>query len=194
MEGYRTIARERSAPRNDPERQRVLAKAREIRLLLLDVDGVLTNGDLIYSGSAEESKSFNTQDGFGIRLLQEGGVDVGVITARKSEVVARRAGELKMRFIYQGMRNKQEALKEILKASGLKPFEVAYMGDDWLDLVLLQQVGLAIAPANGVREVKETAHFVTERAGGAGAVRDACDLILEAKNLMTELLQKYRTR
>ena len=188
------MARERSTPQNDPERQRVLARAREIRLLLLDVDGVLTNGNLLYSGSSEESKSFNTQDGFGIRLLQEAGIDVGVITARKSEVVARRAGELKMRFIYQGMRNKQEALKEILRASGLKLFEVAYMGDDWLDLVLLQQVGLAIAPANGVREVKETAHFVTDRAGGAGAVRDACDLILEAKNLMAELLQKYRMR
>lgn len=193
-EGYRTIARDRNARQLDPDRQRALAKAKEIRLLLLDVDGVLTNGNLLYSGNSEESKSFNTQDGFGIRLLHEAGIDVGIITARKSEVVARRAGELKMRFIYQGMANKQEAFKEIMKASGLRPFEVAYMGDDWLDLVLLQQVGLAIAPANGVREVKETAHFVTERAGGAGAVRDACDLILEAKNLIAELLQKYLNR
>ena len=189
MEGYRTMARERDGRREDPYRQRALAKAKEIRLLLLDVDGVLTNGNLLYSTSSEESKSFNTQDGFGIRLLHEAGIDVGIVTARKSEVVARRAGELKMRYVYQGM-----AFKEIIKASGLKPVEVAYMGDDWLDLVLLQQVGLAIAPANGVREVKETAHFITERAGGAGAVRDACDLILEAKNLVAELLQKYRIR
>ena len=194
MEGYRTMAREREARQIDQNRQRALARAKEIRLLLLDVDGVLTNGTLHYSGSAEESKSFHTQDGFGIRLLQEAGIDTGVITARKSEVVARRAGELKMRYIYQGTRNKNEALKEILQVSGYRPFQVAYMGDDWLDLVLLQQVGLAIAPANGVREVKEIAHFVTEREGGAGAVRDACDLILEAKNLVAELLQKYLSR
>ncbi len=194
LEGYRTKARERGSQASSPQRLRALAKAKEIKLLLLDVDGVLTDGKLLYSGSGEESKSFNTQDGFGLRLLSEAGVAVGVITARKSEVVARRAGELKMRYIYQGMSNKNEAFKEIRKESGLKPFEIAYMGDDWLDLVLLQQVGLAISPANGVREVQEVAHFITERAGGAGAVRDACDLIIESKNLLTELLQKYKTR
>ncbi len=191
-EGYRAMAREREGRLREPDLQRVFARAKEIRLLLLDVDGVLTDGTLHYSGASGESKSFHTQDGFGIRLLQEAGIDVGVITARQSEVVARRAGELRMRYIYQGMRNKKEALKEILQVSGYRPFQVAYMGDDWLDLVLLQQVGFAIAPANAVREVKEVAHFVTERAGGSGAVRDACDLILEAKNLMADLLRKYR--
>jgi len=194
MEGYRTIARERENQEIHPQRMRVLAKAKDIRLLLLDVDGVLTNGSLIYTGGTEESKAFNTQDGFGLRLLQEVGIDVGIITARKSEVVARRASELKMRFIYQGLPNKNEAFKDILKVSGLRPFEVAYMGDDWLDLVLLQQVGLAITPANAVREVQEVAHFITSRMGGEGAVRDACDLILEAQNLTKELLQKYRNR
>ena len=193
-EGYRSMARDRQARPVDQNRQLALARAKEIRLLLLDVDGVLTNGALHYSGSTGESKSFHTQDGFGISLLQEAGIDTGVITARESEVVARRAGELKMRYIYQGRRDKNEALKEILKVSGYRPFQVAYMGDDWLDLVLLQQVGLAIAPANAVREVKEIAHFVTERKGGAGAVRDACDLILEAKNLVAEMLQKYLNR
>ena len=194
LEGYRTKARERDSQASDPHRLRALAKAKDIKLLLLDVDGVLTDGNLLYSGNGEESKSFNTQDGFGLRLLSEAGVDVGIITARKSEVVARRAGELKMRYIYQGVPNKNQAFKEVLRESGLKPFEIAYMGDDWLDLVLLQQVGLAISPANGVREVQEVAHFVTERSGGAGAVRDACDLIIESKNLVTELLQKYKTR
>jgi 3-deoxy-D-manno-octulosonate 8-phosphate phosphatase (KDO 8-P phosphatase) len=194
MEGYRAIARDKARRENDPERLRALARAKDIKLLLLDVDGVLTNGSLLYSNSGEESKAFNTQDGFGIRLLREGGIDVGVITARQSEVVARRAGELKMRYIYQGMPSKGEALKEIMKASGLRPFEIAYMGDDWLDLVLLQQVGLAAAPANGVPEVKEVAHYICERPGGAGAVREVCDLILEAQNLLAELLQKYRSR
>ena len=194
LEGYRTIARERGMQMKEPQRQRALAKARDIKLLLLDVDGVLTDGNLLYTGSSGESKSFNTQDGFGLRLLGEAGIDVGVITARKSEVVARRAEELKMRYIYQGIPNKNEAFKEVMKASGLKPFQVAYMGDDWLDLVLLQQVGLAIVPANGAREVKAIAHYITERPGGAGAVRDACDLIIEAKNLVAELLQKYKNR
>jgi 3-deoxy-D-manno-octulosonate 8-phosphate phosphatase (KDO 8-P phosphatase) len=194
MEGYRTIAREKANQEIQPERKRALTKAKDIRLLLLDVDGVLTNGSLLYTGGTEESKAFNTQDGFGLRLLQEAGIDIGIITARESAVVARRANELKMRFIYQGYRNKNEAFKDILKVSGLRPFEVAYMGDDWLDLVLLQQVGLAITPANGVREVQDVAHFITPRMGGEGAVRDACDLILEAKNLKEELLQKYRNR
>jgi 3-deoxy-D-manno-octulosonate 8-phosphate phosphatase (KDO 8-P phosphatase) len=194
LEGYRTKARERDSEKDDPYRLRALARAKEIKLLLLDVDGVLTDGNLLYSGSGEESKSFNTQDGFGLRLLGEAGIDVGVITARKSEVVARRAEELKMRYIYQGVASKNQAFRDVMKVSGLKPYQIAYMGDDWLDLVLLQQVGLAIAPANGVREVKAVAHFISERPGGGGAVRDGCDLIIEAQNLLLELLQKYKNR
>lgn len=194
LEGYRTRIRERDSRKTDPKRDLSLAKAKEIKLLLLDVDGVLTDGTLLYSGGGEESKSFNTQDGFGLRLLGEAGVDTGVITARQSEVVARRAEELHMRYIYQGIGNKNEAFKEIMRVSGLKPFQIAYMGDDWLDLVLLQQAGLALAPANGVPEVQEIAHFITERPGGAGAVRDACNLIIEAKNVALELLQKYKNR
>ena len=175
-------------------RQHALTRGKDIKLLLLDVDGVLTDGNLLYTGSSEESKSFHTQDGFGIRLMHEAGIDVGVITARKSKVVQRRAAELKMRYIYQGAANKNSAFMEIISDSGLQAFEVAYMGDDWLDLVLLQQVGLAVTPANGVIEVKEIAHYVTRRKGGYGAVRECCDLILEARNLLTDLLQKYKTR
>lgn len=194
LEGYRTRARERDSRADNPQRKLALEKARDIQLLLLDVDGVLTDGSLLYSGNGEESKAFNTQDGFGLRLLREAGVEVGVITARKSEVVARRATELKMRHIYQAVGNKNEAFKEVMRVTGLKPYQIAYMGDDWLDLVLLQQVGLALVPANGAREVKDIAHFITERSGGAGAVRDACDLIIEGKNLLMELLQKYKNR
>jgi len=194
LAGYRAKARERDEMKNDPYRLQAMAKAKEIKLLLLDVDGVLTDGNLIYTGTNEEGKSFNTQDGFGIRLLHEAGVDTGIITARESEVVARRATELKMRYIYQGTPNKNEAFKEILKSSGLKPFEIAYMGDDWLDLVLLQQVGFSITPANGVKEVQGVVHFITRRSGGAGAVRDVCDLILEAKNQTEIVLQKYKKR
>ena len=109
LEGYRTKARERDSQTSNPHRLRALAKAKEIQLLLLDVDGVLTDGGLIYFSNGEESKSFNSQDGFGLRLLHEAGVHVGVITARKSEVVTRRMAELKMRYIYQGISNKNEA-------------------------------------------------------------------------------------
>ena len=194
LDGYRSKARERESRQNDPLRKVALARAKEIKLLLLDVDGVLTDGNLIYTGNGEEGKAFNTQDGFGLRLLREAGIEVGVITARKSKVVARRAQELKMHYIFQEVGNKNQALQEIMKVSGLKPFQIAYMGDDWLDLVVLQQVGLAIAPANGVKQVREIAHFITERPGGFGAVRDACDLIIEAKDLVMELLQKYKNR
>lgn len=194
LEGYRSRAREKAGQQTEPYQEHLLARAREIKLLLLDVDGVLTDGTLIYSGSGEESKTFNTQDGFGLRLLREAGIGVGVITARKSAVVARRAEELKMDYVYQGIGNKNEAFKEIMKASSLKPFQIAYMGDDWLDLQLLQQVGLAIAPENGAVEVKEIVHFITRRSGGAGAVRDACDLLIAAQNLGAQLLQKYKNR
>lgn len=192
MDRYRQMARERGK-KTDPAgvSQLVLEKAKNIRLLLLDVDGVLTDGTLLYSSSGEEYKAFNTQDGFGITLLHQAGIETGVITARQSDMVQRRAEELKMAHIYQGVRKKNEAFRGILKETGLKPFEVAYMGDDWLDLVLLQQVGLAITPANGADALQEMVHYVTPRPGGHGAVRDACTLILSARGELQKLLREY---
>lgn len=194
-EGYRSFARqnpEHGKPALD--RRVILEKARNIKILLLDVDGVLTDGTLLYSASGEESKSFHTQDGFGLRLLHEAGIGTGLITARSSEAVARRGRELKMRYVYQGASNKLLAFHEIMQESGSRPFEIAYMGDDWLDLVLLSRAGLALAPANGVRAVKEAAHYVTCLPGGQGAVREVCDLILESKGLLAEFQQKYINR
>lgn len=194
-EGLRTMAQQRAQLCLDsPALKPVLAKAQAIRLVLLDVDGVLTDGTLLYSEDGGETKCFNTQDGFGLRLLQEAGIDVGVITARQSDIVARRAKELKMRYIYQGAPNKLVAYKEITSQSGLRPIEICYMGDDWLDLVLLNRVGLAVAPANGVAEVREKAHYTTSAAGGHGAVRELCDLLLRAQGKHDELLQKYMSR
>ena len=129
------MAHQKSSPEIDA---RVAARAEKLQLLLFDVDGVLTNGTLIFSSEGEESKGFNTQDGFGIRLLQEAGIEVGVITARKSAAVARRCENLKMSYIYQGDSNKLKAYSDIVRKSGFKPFEIGYMGDDWLDLVLLK--------------------------------------------------------
>lgn len=195
MDGYRQRVRERSEKNAlSAISPLVLAKAKNIRLLLLDVDGVLTDGTLLYSSSGEECKAFNTQDGFGIALLHQAGIQTGIITARKSEMVERRATELKMAHIHQGARKKNEAFKAILQSTGFKPVEVAYMGDDWLDLVLLQQVGLAITPSNGADELMEKVHYITPRPGGAGAVRDACNLILGAQGELQKLLHKYTLR
>ncbi len=166
-------------------------RAEKIELLLLDVDGVLTDGTLLYTNADIESKTFHTQDGFGLRLLNDIGVATGVITARKSKVVARRAEELAMTHIYQGVQDKLTAFTEILAQTGLQQQQVAYMGDDWLDLKLLARVGLAVCPDNGVREIKDIVHFITPRRGGAGAVRDLCDLIITAKKLHQLLLQRY---
>ncbi|MFZ5775517.1 MAG: KdsC family phosphatase [Thermodesulfobacteriota bacterium] len=168
-----------------------LPRAREVRLLLLDVDGVLTDGSIVYTHSGTEMKSFNTKDGFGIRILQEAGVEVGVITARSSEAVRRRAQDLKLAHVYQGVRDKIEAFTAILAEQRLEPVQVAYMGDDWLDLPLLTRVGLAAAPADAVTEVRQTAHYVTRQVGGRGAVRELCDLIIEAKGRRDELLARY---
>lgn len=194
-EGYRKIAREKAMLNNRSKKwQLTLAKAKEIKILLLDVDGVLTDGSLIYSQEGKESKSFNTQDGFGLRLLQDAGIEVGIITARSSEALERRARDLKISHLYQGASNKLEAYKEIVKKTGLKPFQIAYMGDDWLDMVLLKRVGLAVAPANAVTEVKEIVHYTTEQSGGHGAVREICNLLLEGMGRYKEMLQEYLNR
>ena len=194
-EGYRQIARDKAALESRSQAwQTTLPKAKAIKLLLLDVDGVLTDGSLIYSHDGHESKAFNTQDGFGLRMLQDSGVEVGIITARSSEALNRRSQDLKISHLYQGSSNKLDAYKEIIKKTQLKPFEIAYMGDDWLDMVLLKRVGLAVAPANAVSEVKEMVHYTTEQSGGHGAVREVCDLILEAREKHKELLQHYMSR
>jgi 3-deoxy-D-manno-octulosonate 8-phosphate phosphatase (KDO 8-P phosphatase) len=168
-----------------------LPKAKEIQLLLLDVDGVLTDGTIVYGNGETELKGFNIKDGFGITLLREAGVEVGIITARRSEAVARRAQDLKFAHVYQGVRNKIEAFSEILAAQNLTPQQIAYMGDDWLDLPLLSRVGLAATVADAAVEVREIAHYVTRQAGGRGAVREVCELIIEAKGMRAELFARY---
>ena len=190
LEGYRERSRDSNQPLSEEE-QVLFAKAKPIRLLLLDVDGVLTDGSLIYSETGVESKAFNTQDGLGIKLLQQAEVATGIITARSSALVERRAEELKMTYIRQGAKNKGKEFKAILALAGLKPYQVCYMGDDLIDLGLLTRVGLAVCPANAVVEVKRACHLVTRRPGGSGAVRQACDLILRAKGLHEQLMQQF---
>lgn len=189
--GLRKMAHNRAQQTMD---QRLLARAKEIRLLLLDVDGVLTDGTLLFGPDGSESKAFNTQDGFGIRLLQEAGLDVGVITARSSAAVSARCENLKMRYTYQGEDDKLQAYNDILRQSGRKPVEICYMGDDWLDLILLKRVGFSAAPANAVAEVQRQVHYTTSRRGGDGAVREVCDVLLQARGVHHQLLQTYTNR
>ena len=171
--------------------QQAVQRARNITLLLLDVDGVLTDGSITYTQGGGESKSFNTKDGFGLRILQEAGIEVGLITARVSEAVDRRARDLNLTHVYQGNSNKIEAFNEILAKTKIAPDRIAYMGDDWLDMVLIDRVGFSLAPANAVAEVKRRVHWVTEKNGGHGAVREACDLLIEAVGKREFLIGKY---
>ncbi len=178
--------RERAMERNKPvERSEAwkmnLIRAKKIELLLLDVDGVLTDGTILYTQEGGESKGFNTQDGLGLRLLQDAGIAVGLISARLSEAVAKRAADLGFAHLYAGREDKDAAYKELLKKTGLDPEQTAYMGDDLLDLPVLLKVGCSFAPANAVVEVRQRVHYTTIRSGGHGAVREVCELILEAR-------------
>lgn len=165
--------------------------ARVVRLLLLDVDGVLTDGSITYISGGGEAKTFNTQDGLGIRLLQESGVAVGIITARSSEAVERRARDLQFAHVFQGKQDKLTVYEGILKDTGLRPPQTAYMGDDLMDLPILNRVGFAAAPANAVAEIRQRVHYTTEHAGGKGAVREVCDLILEAQGNLARMRAKF---
>lgn len=165
-------------------------KARKIKWLLLDVDGVMTDGGIILSGGLE-IKRFHVQDGLGINLAQRAGLRVGILTGRESEAVARRARELEIEEVSQGCSSKLEAYLHVLERYGLKDEEVAYMGDDLPDLPLLRRVGLAFAVANAVPEVKRQADHVTQKAGGEGAVREAVELLLRLMGQWEKVIASY---
>jgi 3-deoxy-D-manno-octulosonate 8-phosphate phosphatase (KDO 8-P phosphatase) len=150
-----------------------------IKLLLLDVDGVMTDGGLYFSNSGDEFKRFNSQDGYGIAKLQRAGIKVGIITGRLSKIVKRRAKELEITEIYQNFKNKIDAYKSIKKKFDLTDANIAYIGDDEFDLAVLKCVGFSAAPADAVQVVKKQVHYVCARSGGNGAVREVIDLILK---------------
>lgn len=156
-------------------------RARAIRLLVLDVDGVLTDGRLHYGPSGEEWKVFHVQDGLALVESQRVGLQIAVLSARASAAVSRRMADLGVREVHQGVANKAEFLADLIRRLGLTPAEVAYMGDDLQDLPLLTSVGLALAPADAVPEVRSAAHWVARRSGGAGAVREAVEAILRTR-------------
>ena len=195
-------------------------RAKKIKLLLFDVDGVLTDGKLyifpapagvqqtifskhhdskhadqggfgLHSESYIEAKGFHAHDGTSISLARLAGIKTGLITKRISETVALRARDLKLEFVYQGIQDKLTVFEEIIKKEGIKAAEAAFVGDDVIDLPVMRNCGLAIAVANARDEVKEDAHYVTPHSGGDGALRDAVEYILKAQGKWKQVIEKY---
>lgn len=170
---------------------KVTSRARQIRLLLLDVDGVLTNGRLYYGNNGEELKSFNIQDGLGIKLLQRNGIKVGIITGRSSALVARRAEELGIDIVVQGREDKLTALKDLLVTHPYQMNEIAFLGDDLPDLAVIRRVGLGVAVANARPIIAEHALWQTTACGGDGAARELAELLLQAQDKLESTFTDY---
>jgi 3-deoxy-D-manno-octulosonate 8-phosphate phosphatase (KDO 8-P phosphatase) len=166
-------------------------KMEKIKLLLLDVDGVLTDGRITYDNSGHELKSFDVKDGHGLKMLQRAGIKTGIITGRSSAVVELRAQELGFDFLYQGAKVKLEPYREILAAAELTDDQVAYVGDDIVDLPVLRRVGFSATVADSMNDVKPLVDYVTERNGGRGAVREICDMLIKASGQWSELTDRY---
>lgn len=166
-------------------------KAKKIKLLILDVDGVLTDGKLYFDNDGSEYKSFHARDGHGIKLLRQTGVDVAVISGRKSNMVALRMKNLGIEHVYQGHENKRSAFNEILEKTGLTPDQAAHVGDDLLDLPIMLRVGFAIAVNDANFAVKQHADWCTTLTGGHGAVREVCDFIMQAQGSFEQILNTY---
>lgn len=171
--------------------QRLLKKAQKIKMLVLDVDGILSNGQIIYDANGVETKAFHVQDGFGIKRLQQFGIDVAIITGRNSQIVANRAKELGIKHIVQGREDKLVALNELLANLDITLVECAYMGDDLPDYRALQAVGFSATVVNAHDEIKKIADMITVNGGGNGAVREVCDIILKATGNYEKMLANY---
>jgi 3-deoxy-D-manno-octulosonate 8-phosphate phosphatase (KDO 8-P phosphatase) len=171
----------------------ILAKAAQIKLVVFDVDGVLTDGSLFVGDDGQEYKAFHSRDGLGMKLLRKSGVEIGIITARTSEVVKHRMENLDIQHVYQGRLDKLPALEELLAKLGLSFEQTAYVGDDIVDLPVMRQVGLAIAVQDAHPLAKQHAHWQTPHGGGRGAARDVCELIMEAQNTLHTQLESFLT-
>jgi 3-deoxy-D-manno-octulosonate 8-phosphate phosphatase (KDO 8-P phosphatase) len=168
-----------------------VARAARVRLMIFDVDGILTDGGLHYGPQGEMLKRFNVLDGHGIKLLEQFGVATAIISARKSDIVARRAADLGIRHVFQGVHDKRAAFDELLSQAALTAQECGFIGDDVIDLPILLRVGFAASVPNGHVEVRNRVHFVTQAVGGNGAVRELCDFILRAQGNYEAALAPY---
>ncbi len=169
----------------------LIEKMRRVRLLILDVDGVLTDGAIIYSERGGEIKHFDVRDGHGIKLLMRAGIGVALVTARESRVVATRARDLGIDLLFQGRKDKLACFADILEHEGLGADETAFVGDDLVDLPVLRRVGFSVSVPEGVAEVRERVDYVTEASGGRGAVREVCEMILRAQGLWDGVIGRY---
>ncbi len=169
----------------------ILAKAKNLKLLILDVDGVLTDGKLFFDQEGNEYKCFHARDGHGIKLLRQTGVEVAVISGRKSKTVELRMKNLGIELIYQGHEHKVGAFNEIIEKLGISPEQAAHVGDDLLDLPIMTRVGFAIAVNDANFAVKQKADWCTSALGGQGAVREVCDLIMQAQGTFDDILNTY---
>jgi 3-deoxy-D-manno-octulosonate 8-phosphate phosphatase (KDO 8-P phosphatase) len=166
-------------------------RLRAIRMVIFDVDGVLTDGRLLLGDDGQEYKAFNSKDGHGMRMLQDSGVALAILTGRRSQVVARRAADLGIEHVIQGRRDKLPAFEELLETTGDAPESVAYVGDDVVDLPVMRRVGLAVAVADASQLVREHAHWITTSPGGHGAAREVCERIMQAQGNLERLLAVY---
>lgn len=171
--------------------QTIQTRAAKIRLLICDVDGVMTNGHLYMGNNGEELKAFHIHDGLGLKLLLKVGIEVAVITAKQTHIVENRMKALGIKYLYQGQENKVSAYQDLKTKLNLDDDEIAYIGDDLPDIAVMRKVGFAIAVANAVTLVKENAHHITILKGGKGAVREVCELILNAQNLDKKAYEDY---
>jgi 3-deoxy-D-manno-octulosonate 8-phosphate phosphatase (KDO 8-P phosphatase) len=169
----------------------ILARAAQIKLVIFDVDGVLTDGRLILGDDGQEYKAFHSRDGHGMKMLQNSGVAVGIITGRRSKVVEHRMANLGIQHVYQGKEEKLPAFLELIGELDLKSEQVAYMGDDVVDLPVMLRVGLAVATGDAHALVSRHAHWTAPHGGGLGAARDLCELIMEAQGTLDSTMQHY---
>lgn len=173
------------------ERDEVERRAAQVRLLLLDCDGVLTDGRITPVEGGEELKSFHTHDGHGLVMLHRAGLRSGIISGRTSKLVELRAADLGISFVRQGALNKVEAFESLLNEAGVEPSHAAYVGDDVVDIPLMRRCVLAVAVADATPDTRAAAHYVTHFPGGFGAVREVCELILKAQGQWDELMKRY---
>lgn len=169
----------------------LMARAAKVQLLILDVDGVLTDGSIILDDEGRQLKAFNVRDGHGIKMLQREGVKVAIITGRNSRVVEHRAQELGIEHVYQGAKKKLPVFEALCASLGVEPAHVAYVGDDIVDLPVMVRVGLSVAVANASAETREYAHHITKASGGRGAVRELVELILKARGRWNDIIAAY---
>ncbi|MGZ5718796.1 MAG: KdsC family phosphatase [Burkholderiales bacterium] len=171
----------------------VYLKARPVKLAIFDVDGILTDGGLYYSDSGEETKVFDVRDGHGMKMLQTSGVALAIITSRQSRCVTRRADNLGIDLVFQGVENKLSAFLALTARLGVEPSACAYMGDDWVDLPVLTRCGLALSVPEAPAIVRQRVHYVTHASGGRGAVREACELMMQAQGTFDSRLAVFLT-